>query len=76
VGTRWVHGRQAPDALLAKRKVTGSTPVPTTTDGQAKCLVIVRFQPVSVSRREGHESPPRPPNGDPSARVDRATIAA
>jgi hypothetical protein len=30
-------------AVPEKRKVTGSTPVPTTTDGQAFRLVIGRF---------------------------------
>jgi hypothetical protein len=35
--------RTADPCLPEKRKVTGSTPVPTTTDDQAKCLVIVRF---------------------------------
>ena len=39
------HGRvaQLAERPPEKRKVTGSTPVPTTTDDQAKCLVIVRF---------------------------------
>jgi hypothetical protein len=48
-----------------KRKVTGSTPVPTTKMTRVSALVIRRFRPVSVSRRGGYDSPLNPPSGHP-----------
>ena len=43
---RWPY--QCPQSLAEKRKVTGSTPVPTTTDGQAKRLAIACFSASSA----------------------------
>jgi hypothetical protein len=58
--------------MSEKRKVTGSTPVPTTSDGQAARLVIGRFPAPVAAAEDDREMLGATPVARGSSRVRRA----